>query len=222
MNEAYMLIHQFVKQYGIKDILYFIPIGIPKFEYRRPSLGELLQCMKNDDFEGEFFDTFHQHHTDLEVMNIAEGMHLTSLVIINNGENDYKAIINIKLLEEEINALMEDNNLPVWKKQLRVNGIKPIYDLYLLETMAFLDLYKIKNYHNYQIIPPEDYIYIGGKVMKEYIRAGGEFKEMIHVFNYVINQFLLKFKDLKAIEKSLFEEKISSHMKEILVKENIS
>ena len=220
MIETYLAVEKFSKQQGMNDILFFAPVFTTILKHETLPLGDLLLCgKKNRNFEGEFYEAFNGHHSDLELLNIAENIHFTSRLIIDNDKDNYKAIINIFELDKEIKNLIADNHLPSWKEKLSLEGYLPVYHLYLLETKALIEHYKRKNYHRYQILAFDDFVEVGCQVMKSFIQVNGKMENVHHALNYVVNQFLIKHRSLPKNGKYELENKLSHFLIETMVDE---
>lgn len=153
---------------------------------------------------------------------------LTSLLnatrtIVNTTETNYIAIINIKCLEQDIQHFVSKNSyFPYWKDQLVLNGLFPLYHMFLLETDCILELFKNKRYYPYSNLTIADFFDVCVNMVRKFIANQNDLRDIIHVFNYAVNQLHINYHYIEEKKRNDIETQLVEEMREVLVQSNLA
>jgi hypothetical protein len=210
-----------------EEILCFMPSQKPLFKafaVAQSNIDILLKKIGNEDIETELYCVL-EENTELEQLNIIQDLLNSPRMILPTPYNEYVAFVNTTYLEKEIKTILtEDNNFPVWKKKITIHeGSYNIYFMFLLETKAFLELFKLKKFDSpYCQITAQDYFYVAKIMMQLFMKDGKNLKSTIHLFNYVSIQFARHFSYMEDKERRYLQNEIVEYMREVLVEEGKS
>lgn len=224
MQQTYDLVEKLISKNKLYNIIPFMPFERLNHDYGRETIDrKVMRVIQHNMGLHSLIEPLLKGKSDEEQHNLLDNLLRCSRTILKDNEGKYIAFVNIGAVEREMREFIEeDRHFPTWKRTMQINGSRPLYFLFLLETKNLLRLFTENDYDIYAVIHPKDYFAVGNNMMADFIEDEDNLQYVLNVINYVVNQFIRNYHFLMPRNEMKFlQDELAIQMRDVFVNANM-